>query len=259
VPVLYALGAFDEVAQTRFWFAWWAGDTLGVLLAAPLCWIVCGSPRRLWRRRAPLVALPLLMASAAVVTIYRLSLGWEHEQHLQPYRLKAQQTADMLQAEFNEHVRFVGTFARTLADTEHILARDKFLRIAGGYADGRPEIQGVNWAVPVTNAERAGFEAWVRRTVDPSFMGIADMDERGAWCRRAGATLPAGALRSGRRPTTHSRPRLPGRARTRRGGRARAWRRARPVASEPFTLRSTPELGISLMRAVGEGAGRRPG
>ncbi|QOL51078.1 EAL domain-containing protein [Massilia litorea] len=255
VPVLYALGAFDEVAQTRFWFAWWAGDTLGVLLAAPLCWIVCGSPRRLWRRRAPLVALPLLMASAAVVTIYRLSLGWEHEQHLLPYRLKAQQTADVLQAEFNEHVRFVGTFARTLADTEHILARDKFLRIAGGYADGRPEIQSVNWAVPVTHAERAGFEAWVRRTVDPAFIGIADMDET----RRL---VPAGE-RERYLPVLYLWPAsnnfirgvdflaAPGRAAVA----ARAMGSRTPVASEPFDLLSTRGLGIALLRAVGEGEG----
>jgi diguanylate cyclase (GGDEF)-like protein/PAS domain S-box-containing protein len=253
VPLLYALGAFDEVAQLRFWFAWWAGDTLGVLLAAPLCWIVCGSPRRLWRRRAPLVALPLLVASAAVVTIYRLSLGWEHEQHLQPYRLKAQQTADLLQAEFNEHVRFVGTFARTLADTEHILARDKFLRIAGGYADGRPEIQSVNWAVPVTHAERAGFENWVRRTVDPAFMGIADMDE----LRRL---VPAGE-RERYLPLLYLWPlannfirgidflAAPGRAAVA----ARAMASRTPVASEPFALLSARGLGIGLLRAVGEG------
>jgi diguanylate cyclase (GGDEF)-like protein/PAS domain S-box-containing protein len=255
VPVLYALHAFDEVAQLRFWFAWWAGDTLGVLLAAPLCWIICGSPRRLWRRRAPLVALPLLIASAAVVTIYRLSQGWEHDQHMQPYRLKAQQTADMLQAEFNEHVRFVGTFARTLADTEHILARDKFARIAAGYADGRPEIQGVNWAVPVLDSERAGFEDWVRRTLDPAFDGILDMDDRGG--------LLSAAQRERYLPVLYIWPQenkavrgvdflaAPGRAAVA----ARAMASRAPVASEPFTLLVTPELGISLLRAVGEGPG----
>ena len=255
VPVLYALGAFDEVAQLRFWFAWWAGDTLGVLLAAPLCWIICGAPRRLWRRRAPLVALPLLLASAAVVTIYRLALGWEHEQHLQPYRLKAQQTADMLQAEFNEHVRFVGTLARTLADTEHILARDKFLRIASGYADGRPEIQGVNWAVPVLDSERAGFESWVRRTVEPSFAGIVDMDElrRLVPASQRERYLPVLYIW----PATNNMIRgvdflaAPGRAAVA----AKAMASRAPVASEPFTLLSKPQLGISLLRAVGEGPG----
>ncbi|MDB5747585.1 MAG: hypothetical protein JWP72_2433 [Massilia sp.] len=251
VPVLYALHTFDEVDPLRFWFAWWAGDTLGVLLAAPLCWIVCGSPRRLWRRRAALVALPLLITSTAVVVIYRVALGWEHDQHLQPYRLKAQQTADLLQAEFNEHVRFVGTFASTLAETEHILARDKFLRIAGGYADGRPEIQAMNWAVPVAGAERAGFEDWVRRTLDPAFEGIRDMDDR---------RLVEAGERERYLPVLYAWPgannpvrgldflAAPGRA----AAAARALASRSPFASEPFTLLIPGDPGISLMRAVGD-------
>ena len=255
VPTLFALNAFDEVAQLRFWFAWWAGDTLGVLLAAPLCWIICGSPRRLWRRRAWLVTVPLLLASAAVVTIYRLAQGWEHEQHLQPYRLKAQQTADVLQAEFNEHVRFVGTFAGTLADTEHILARDKFLRIAAGYADGRPEIQGISWAVPVQQGERAGFEAWVRKTVDRGFTGIADMDE-------ARRLVPANE-RERYLPVLYVWPATSGWIRgidfLAAPGRAAVATRAlasrTPVASEPYPLLSADRLGISLLRSVGDASG----
>ncbi|MFC5460343.1 EAL domain-containing protein [Massilia niabensis] len=253
VPALYALGAFTEGERLRIWFAWWAGDTLGVLLAAPLCWIVCGSPRRLWRRRAVLVALPLLVTSTAVLIIYRLALGWEHEQHLQPYRLKAQQTADLLQAEFNEHVRFVGTFASTLAETEHILARDKFLRIAGGYADGRPEIEAVNWAVPVTGAERAGFEDWVRRTLDPGFDGIRDLVER---------RLVEAGQRDHYLPVLYAWPpsnnqirgldflAAPGRATVA----ARALASRTPLASEPVTLIVRGIPGISLMRAVGDEA-----
>ena len=251
VPALYALGGFTEAERWRVWFTWWAGDTLGVLLAAPLCWIVCGSPRRLWRRRALLVAVPLLVTSTAVVVIYRLALGWEHEQHLQPYRLKAQQTADLLQAEFNEHVRFVGTFARTLGDTEHILARDKFLRIAAGYADGRPEIEAMNWAVPVRDAERAGFEDWVRRTLDPAFEGIRDMkDRRLVEAGQRERYLPA--LYAW--PASHNQIRgldfLS--ARGRAGAAARALGSRTPFASEPFTLPVRGSTGISLMRTVGD-------
>ena len=251
VPVLSALGAFSEAERWATWFAWWAGDTLGVLLAAPLCWIVCGSPRRLWRRRALLVGLPLLVTSSAVVFIYRLALGWEHEQHLQPYRLKAQQTADLLQGEFNEHMRFVGTFASTLAETEHILARDKFLRIAAGYADGRPEIQAMNWTVPVAGGERAGFEDWVRRTLDPAFTGIRDMD---------GRRLVEAAQRERYLPALYAWPTAnnlirgldflaaPGRAETA----ARALGSRTPFATEPFPLILWDDPGIAMMRAVGD-------
>ena len=252
VPSLYLLGAITEPERVLNWLGWWAGDTIGVLLAAPLCWIVCGQPRRLWRARAPVVGFPLLLASAAVVTIYRLTLGWEHEQHLQPYRLKAQQTADVLQAEFNEHVRFVGTFARTLADTEHILARDKFLRVASGYVDGRPEIQGVNWAVPVKGAERAGFEDWVRGTLDASFPGIQDVTPalrlqpapaRALYLPVLYTWPPSNAMLRGVDFLT-----APGRSETA----AQSLTSRTPLATEPFRLMMSGAMGIGLFRSVGD-------
>jgi diguanylate cyclase (GGDEF)-like protein/PAS domain S-box-containing protein len=169
VPALYRLGLLGDAERLAAWVSWWVGDTIGVLLAAPLVWIACAQPRPLWRRRARLVALPLLLAAAAVLATYEQAVRWERGQHLQAFRLKGQQVADLLQAEFTEHERFVGTLARALGDSSRMLDQDKFLRIAGGYVDHRPEIIGVSWAVPVNGADRPGFEAWARAHVDPGF------------------------------------------------------------------------------------------
>ncbi|PQO95663.1 diguanylate cyclase [Massilia phosphatilytica] len=175
VAALYRLGVVTAAERAPNWINWWAGDTVGVLLAAPLIWIVCGRPRRLWRRRASLVALPLLLAAGIVIAAYEQTVRWEHQQYLQAYRLKAQQVADELQAELREHERFVGTFSRTLAAEDRFMDRAKFLNIASGHVDGRPEIAAINWLVPVTLAERAAFETWVRTHVDPAFAGVRDV------------------------------------------------------------------------------------
>jgi diguanylate cyclase (GGDEF)-like protein/PAS domain S-box-containing protein len=169
VPTLYRLGLVPEAERVGSWLSWWAGDTIGVLLAAPLCWIVTAPPRALWRARARPVALPLLLTAAAVVATYEQAVRWETDQHLNTFRLKAQQVSDLIQAEFNEHHRFADTFARALGDTNDDLSAQKFEWIAGGYVAGRPEIQGLSWAVRVNGRERAGFEAWARRNVDPAF------------------------------------------------------------------------------------------
>jgi len=175
VTALHALGVMSAAERTPNWINWWAGDTIGVLLAAPLVWIVCCRPRGLWRRRAGLVALPLLLGAGVVIAAYEQAVEWEHEQHLQAYRLKAQQVADELHAELHEHERFLGTFARTLGAEDQFMTRDKFLRIASGYVDGRPDIAGIDWLVPVEHDERAAFESWVRVHVDPTFPGVLDL------------------------------------------------------------------------------------
>ena len=252
VATLHALRVLGAAALAPTWINWWAGDTIGVLLAAPLVWIACGRPRGLWRRRARLVALPLLLAAGIVVAAYEQAVEWEHQQHLQAYRLKAQQVADELHAELHEHERFLGTFARTVGPEDRLMARDKFLRIASGYADGRPGIAAIDWLVPVTQAERPTFEAWVRAHVDRDFAGLLDLGlERDL--------RPAGT-RAHYLPLLYTWPRsnavirgvdfltAPGRA----DAVARALGGRAPVASGPITLMANGATGIVLFRAAGE-------
>jgi len=250
VPSLYWLGVIPGSELVPTWINWWAGDTVGVLLAAPLCWIVCGRPRALWRQRAPLVALPLLLAAAAVVATYDQAVHWEREQHLQAFRLKAQQVADLLQAELTEHERFVLTFSRALGDAAPLLDDDKFLRIANGYADGRPEILGLNWAVPVAGDKRARFEATVRALVDPDFT-VRDFGP-------GGKLVPAGK-RAFYMPLLYTAP--PANSwlrgldyladRERGAAAASALRTPAPVASNPLPLAHRRTLAITLFKSVG--------
>jgi diguanylate cyclase (GGDEF)-like protein/PAS domain S-box-containing protein len=257
VSALFWLGLIPPAERSPNWINWWAGDTVGVLLAAPLIWIVCGRPRALWRRRSFLVGIPLVLAAGAVVAVYEQAVHWETQQHLLPYRVKAQQVADGLQAELNEHERFVGTFARTLGADEKYMARDKFLRIARGYVDGRGDIVGLNWMVPVTRAERPAFEAWVRAEVDPSFAGLHELGP--------GRTLRPSAEHELYLPMLYTWPPRNGFMRgidfLTAPGRGEAARTAldssQAVATPPLALVSSRATGIVLFRRVGE-AGRPP-
>jgi diguanylate cyclase (GGDEF)-like protein/PAS domain S-box-containing protein len=251
VATLYRLGLLTAAERAPNWINWWAGDTVGVLLAAPLVWIVCGRPRGLWRRRARLVALPLLLAAGVVIAAYEQTVRWEHEQYLQAYRLKAQQVADELQAELREHERFVGTFSRTLGAEERLMDRSKFLRIASGYVDGRPEISAINWLVPVTSAERPAFEAWVRTHVDASFAGVRDLTGTGALRPAAARPLYVPLLYTW--PPSNAQLRgmdfltVPGRG----DAVAQALARKVPVATGPIRLVAKDAAGIGLFRAAG--------
>ncbi len=252
VPTLYAVGILPADERWTNWFNWWIGDTIGVLLAAPLTWIVSGRPRPLWRRRRLLLALPLLLAAAAVVAVYVQAMHWETERHLQTFRIKAQQVADIVQAELHEHERFVGTFARTLGENETYMAREKFLRVASGYVGGRPEIVGVNWMVLLEGDGRRAFEAWVRANVDPGFGGLRELTPA--------RELAAAPSRERHLPLLYTWPRanswLRGVDFLNAPGRAPAISAAlatrRPIASPPLPLVSTERRGVALYRAVGE-------
>ncbi|HWJ94800.1 MAG TPA: EAL domain-containing protein [Telluria sp.] len=249
ITSFYLLGLIPAAERVESWISWWAGDTIGVLLAAPLTWIVCALPRPLWQRRAVVVALPLLVAAAAVVATYELAVKWERDQRTIAFRLKAQQAADLMQAEFSEHQRFVQTFARALGDVERNLSQAKFLRIASGYADGRPEIQGISWAVRVPAFQRGVFEAWARANVDRAY----EIREVGP-----GLALRRAAERAVYFPLLYTTP-FSNRAVLGLdflGDRDRAAAVARsmagpPAASAPLRLVATGRSGVSVFKSVG--------
>jgi diguanylate cyclase (GGDEF)-like protein/PAS domain S-box-containing protein len=242
----YALGRVSRIELD--WLNWWAGDTLGILLAAPLCWIATAQPRPLWRGRARLVALPLLLAGAAVGATYRHATHWENEQHLGAFRVKAQQATDMIQAAFGEHARFSEIVARALADRSDMLPGARFQRIANAYAEGHPELQRLFWMVRVRDSERPGFESWARANVDPAFR-ITEIDA-------AGTLRPAGR-RAQHFVILYAAPPLslglgldylgePARA----GALLRAMRSGRATATPPLRL-VLLRTGIVLVRTIG--------
>lgn len=132
------------------WLTWWIGDAIGVLLAAPLCWALFGQPRGLWQRRRLLVGVPQLFLVNLCVMLYVLVARWETRQHLEGFRLKAQQVGDLLQSRFSEHERYVFAMARAINRYGRVMSAPGFDKIAHGYLDQRPELLSMAWLRPVS-------------------------------------------------------------------------------------------------------------
>jgi len=71
-----ALTEMVPAAELAFtWWTWWGGDTLGVLIAAPIALTLIGRPRNMWAGRRLAVGLPLALASVlaalAIIQVQR--------------------------------------------------------------------------------------------------------------------------------------------------------------------------------------------
>lgn len=68
---MLALCGMLSTAHIGFtWWAWWVGDTIGVLVATPVALAWFGQPHALWRRRRKTVALPICLAFAVILAVF---------------------------------------------------------------------------------------------------------------------------------------------------------------------------------------------
>ncbi|MGZ5787811.1 MAG: CHASE domain-containing protein [Burkholderiaceae bacterium] len=166
---LYLLHVMTSESMLANWVTWWVGDTIGVVLTAPLVWVGIGSPRALWWKRRWLLIVPLALSSAVFLTLYMKANTWEQEQHKQTFRLKAQQVGDALQYQFEEHERLLQALASVL-NQKSAMTGPEFSNMARGYLDQRPDLRSMSWAPRVTIDQRRDFENWAQNTIARNFV-----------------------------------------------------------------------------------------
>jgi len=76
VSSLWNLGIVHSDGLLSNWLDWWAGDSLGVLVALPLMLTLFGEPRMLWQYRGARVAIPIVSIFAVFVAIFSLFPFW---------------------------------------------------------------------------------------------------------------------------------------------------------------------------------------
>jgi signal transduction histidine kinase/CheY-like chemotaxis protein len=164
---LWGVGAVNDADLLPSWFAWWAGDTLGVLTILPLALVAVGEPRALWRSRAVPVAVPMLLFFGLFVVIFIQVNRWERNQSLLEFRLVSQQLADKLRAGLQAQEVFLDELAASLAG-HSVVTRADFRELVSNLLRRFATIQAVEWAPEIADAERTQFELAERREL-PGF------------------------------------------------------------------------------------------
>ncbi|AYH42143.1 CHASE domain-containing protein [Azoarcus sp. DN11] len=178
VSARLGLGLMPLDALPGEWLAWWAGDTLGVLLFAPVLLIGMTRGRPPWARGAAAlrIVLPLLVTAILLVTanhgIVRL------EQSRMQAQI-AQRIDEVYEIGFLPVPGVLGPLRgveRFLSSSEEV-TREEFERFTSWFA-AQSAVLAVDWAPHVTQAGRARFEADVAAGGAPGYR-IMEPDDDG--------------------------------------------------------------------------------
>ncbi|HEU4615661.1 MAG TPA: CHASE domain-containing protein, partial [Kofleriaceae bacterium] len=181
--VLFASGSLTGSALAFSWFTWWVGDAIGVIVVAPVLLVLFGEPRPLWRGRILTVALPMLVACAAVAFVFVLSSRSASARVEAELSTRAVVIAHAIEQRLDRYTDVVAATASFVAANPQ-LTRDQFATFATGAFGRDTDIKTLGWCPRVTPGERAGIEA-AGRALDPSFAfraitpdGLAPAPER---------------------------------------------------------------------------------
>ncbi|WP_438950936.1 CHASE domain-containing protein [Porticoccus sp.] len=161
----------DDVAQQ--WLLWWAGDSVGVVLFAPLLLLLWPSnqPGAMPRYR---FLLPLLMTTILVVagsmTLSRLELAEARAKLSQ----QVQTLTDLSFLTLKEKISPLYAVQSFFSASERV-TEEEFLRFSE-HISSQPHIVRVDWAPRVAANQRQGFEAGERAQGTSKF-AISTVDE----------------------------------------------------------------------------------
>ena len=154
---LFANGVVESSALLRTIGTWWVGDTLGVLVFAPVALAFIGSPAKQWRKRRVTVALPLLIAFA-LVTVFFVSLSNAQLNSIHSeFHEKTIDIADELTQYFMLHEETLLVPERFIALTSNVRAED-FKEVIGPILTIHPAFQAFGWAPRVDAKLVSAFE-----------------------------------------------------------------------------------------------------
>jgi len=162
VPVLVWNGVIPATEALFSWWTWWLGDSLGVILMAPILLALLGEPADVWRPRLRTVALPMTIALLlAGMSYYQLRMGETRALHNELDEQAHAMTRDV-QRRLDAQTDSVVAIAKLL-ELAPALSAGEFREATQPWLNRYGGTQNYGWSPLVSHAERASFEAMQRQ------------------------------------------------------------------------------------------------
>lgn len=161
---LYLNDALAADAISYSWFTWWVGDSLGVLVGAPLVFILLAPAVGMWRKRRFSVGLPLVIMSAGLIWLFVTFSAWEVRQREFQFNEKVQLSQEKLVSRLELNSVALGAFERFFSYSSRV-TREEFQGYAGFFLEQDKDIRALSWNRYVKHSERAAFESELQQSV----------------------------------------------------------------------------------------------
>ncbi|MBX9914493.1 MAG: CHASE domain-containing protein [Pseudomonadaceae bacterium] len=158
VATLYFSHIISATQMPASWLTWWVGDSIGVLIATPLMFILFAQPRPLWRSRIGNVGLPLLISCSIMVLVFIRASHAEEQQLRERFHQQSKLITTAVKNRFELYSRSVQSVERLFAASQQV-SREDFEAFVGDLPSLYPGVRALGWNLMVSHPQRASYEA----------------------------------------------------------------------------------------------------
>ncbi|MDY0744299.1 CHASE domain-containing protein [Paucibacter sp. R3-3] len=155
---LLAVGSINASQFPSTWAAWWLGDTLGVLIGAPIVLALIGQPRSAWAPRRLSVALPMLVTTGLVALAIVGVTDWEQQRSRNVFERDAASASSALEIMLREPLMALQG-SRSALQVAPTLGRDGFRKATAAFLSEDGPLQALGLARRVARAGVPAFDA----------------------------------------------------------------------------------------------------
>ena len=159
---LSVAGVVQPAALAFTWWTWWGGDTLGVLIGAPITLTLIGQPRADWAARRVPLGLPMLMATALLAVATALVTRWDTERSQHTFTRDAAALGATLDAELRQSLYALEAIHGLFIGSDEV-SDDEMRRVSATWLALPIRLQALGFSERVARPDLARFEALVAR------------------------------------------------------------------------------------------------
>ena len=165
VSSLLAAGFIAPSQYAVNWGTWWVGDTIGVLVLAPLLLLWIGPLARSSRSRCLLVTVPLTVALMLTIIAFLNVRSMERARFLHEFDTRTASLTETVRRSLESYLNVLSGTAAFCASSEAVTRQGfhTFVTLRLTQSSAFPGIQGLSWNPRVPTQERDAYEAAARQ------------------------------------------------------------------------------------------------
>ncbi|MFB9140338.1 CHASE domain-containing protein [Maritalea porphyrae] len=174
---LLLLGGIEQSEFIVNATTWWAGDVVGVFVAAPLVLVWSFVDTTHWLKRGLTVTSAILAAFGITVLVVSMSAAWERQRLQLQFSSVADLAGTSMSKAFKDHTEILHYMEGFVSSSDNMTRAD-FQNFSQRFLQNFSGLQALSWNPYIYDAERETFEDSVRAEGFTEFT-IVERDENG--------------------------------------------------------------------------------